>query len=349
MTAFIATWLFLATGFTLVTLFRLREPKARASSSPQPWVLLLRPLDEPTRREVENLSAPLPPGVRQVVLAPFRPPSSVRGEWLPSDPPCGNRKAGHLAYALATIAADADLVVCADADVRVTRELLDAVIAPVRGGAALCTAAPVPEGAPDAAGHALRGLLWRTHHAFAALDVMSAGAPAVCGKVMALGRRAIDELQRLTHCIGEDLELSRRLHARGERVELAEVVASTPAAPQSLRGAVQRITRWMQVLRAHRPGLYPSVPLLFAPTLPLLGLAGFSGEPVLLAGAATLVFARMALSVRLSGFSAAALWEWLAGEALLLASFVGSLVQRQVTWRGRRLEVRSGGLIKVVA
>ena len=244
--------------------------------------------------------------------------------------------------------ARAEFVICADADVQVTRELIDAVAAPVRDGAALCTAAPVPEGALDVAGHALRGLLWRTHHAFVALDAMAAGAPAVCGKVMALGPEAIDELPRLTQCIGEDLELSRRLHARGHRVELAHVPATTPAALQSVLGAVQRITRWMQVLRAHRPGLYPTVPLLFAPTLPLLALVGFWGQPVLLAGAGVLVLSRVALSVRLSGSSGAALWEWLAGEVLLLVSFLGSLVQRRVTWRGRRLEVRPGGLIKVV-
>ncbi len=348
MTALIATWLVFATGFTLITLFRLRGAAPSAPPTSARRVLLLRPLDEPTAREVQNLSSALPPGVRQVVLAPFRPPSSVRGEWLPSDPPCGNRKAGHLTYALATIARPDELVICADADVQVTRELIDAVAAPVRDGAALCTAAPVPDGALDAAGHALRGLLSRTHHAFVALDAMVAGAPAVCGKVMALGPEAIAELPRLTHCLGEDLELSRRLHARGLRVELAQIRANTPAAPQSMRFAVQRITRWMQVLRAHRPGLYPSVPLLFASTLPLLALCAFSGQPVLLAGAAMLLLSRVALSVRLSGFSVTALWEWLAGEALLLVAFLGSLVQRRVLWRGRWLQVSAGGLIKVV-
>lgn len=349
MTALIATWLVFATMFTLITLYRLGRARPSVPASLEPRVLLLRPLDEPTAREVKNLSAPLPAGVRQVVLAPFRPPSSVRGEWLPSDPPCANRKAGHLTYALATLAYEGELVICADADVQVTRELLDAVAGPVRAGAALCTAAPVPEGALDLAGHAVRGLLSRTHHAFVALDAMSAGAPAVCGKVMALGPEAIAELPRLTHCIGEDLELSRRLHDRGHRVELARIHANTPAAPQSMRGAVQRITRWMQVLRAHRPGLYPSVPLLFASTLPLLALSGFSGQPVLLAGAAVMLLCRVALSVRLSGFSVAALWEWLAGEVLLLISFASSLARRHVTWRGRRLRVHAGGFIKVVS
>ena len=282
------------------------------------------------------------------MLAPFRPPSSVRGEWLFSDPPSGNRKAGHLAYALATIHEN-EVVVCADADVQVTPELLRALVEPVRQGAALCTAAPVPEGAIDLAGHALRGLLGRTHHAFVALDAMSLGAPAVCGKVMALGPRAIEELPRLVNCIGEDLELSRRLHAKGHRVVLAQLAAGTPAAPQTLSAAVLRITRWMQVLRAHRPALYPSVPLLFAPTIPLVLLALRSTEPLLLAGAGLLVLARTALSIRLSGLSVSALWEWLAGEALLLVAFLCSVLRRDVVWRGRRLELSAGGLIRVVS
>jgi hypothetical protein len=348
MIPFIASWLALATSFTLVTLFRLRRRATSPSQTAFSRVLLLRPFDEPTAREVKNLSAPLPAGVRQVVLAPFRPPSSVRGEWLFSDPPCGNRKAGHVSYALAALAREDEVVVCADADVEVTEDLLRALVGPVLEGAALCTAAPVPDGALDSAGHALRGLLGRTHHAFIALDAMSAGAPAVCGKVMALGPAALEELPRLVNCIGEDLELSRRLHARGHRVELAQVRASTPAAAQTLGAAVQRITRWMQVLRAHRPALYPSVPLLFAPTIPLGLLALGTAEPLLLGGAGALVLSRLALSVQLSGPSVSAAWEWLAGEALLLVAFLRSLVQREVLWRGRRLALGAGGLIRVV-
>lgn len=348
MIAVVGSWLVIATLFTWVTLFRLRPPARTPAPALRTKVLLLRPFDGPTEREVKNLSDPLPPGVRQVVLAPFRPPSVVRGEWLFSDPPSGNRKVGHLTYALATVPREREVVVCADADVRVTEALLGSLVAPVLEGAGLCTAAPAPEGAVDLAGHALRGLLSRTHHAFIALDAMAAGAPAVSGKVMALGPAALEELPRLVNCIGEDLELSRRLHARGHRVALAEVQARTPAASQTLGAAVQRITRWMQVLRAHRPALYPSIPLLFAPTLPLATFAAWSGSSVLLGLAAALFLSRTALSVRLSGFSASALWEWLAGEALLLVSFVHSLVLKDIVWRGRRLAVSAGGLIRVV-
>lgn len=348
MMAVVGSWLVVATLFTWVTLFRLRGRHPLPPPALRAKVLLLRPFDEPTDREVKNLSEPLPPGVRQVVLAPFRPPSSVRGEWLFSDPPSGNRKVGHLSYALATLPHQGEVVVCADADVRVTEALLGSLIAPVLEGAGLCTAAPAPEGALDPAGHALRGLLSRTHHAFAALDAMAAGAPAVSGKVMALGPAALSELPRLLNCIGEDLELSRRLHARGQRVALAEVQAGTPPASQTLGAAVQRITRWMQVLRAHRPALYPTIPLLFAPTIPLALFSAWSGSPVLLGLAAALVFSRTALSVRLSGLSVSATWEWLAGEVLLLVSFVHSLVLRDIVWRGRRLAVSAGGLIRVV-
>ncbi|MDP1827833.1 MAG: glycosyltransferase [Archangium sp.] len=348
MMALAGSWLVVATLFTWVTLFRLGRRRALPPPALRAKVLLLRPFDEPTEREVKNLSEPLAPGVRQVVLAAFRPPSAVRGEWLFSDPPGANRKAGHLSYALASLGRAGEVVVCADADVRVTEALLASLIAPVQGGAALCTAAPAPEGAVDAAGHALRGLLSRTHHAFVALDAMAAGAPAVCGKAMALGPAAIDELPRLVNCIGEDLELSRRLHARGHRVELADAVARTPAASQTLGAAVQRITRWMQVLRAHRPALYPSIPLVFAPTIPLVLFAAWSGSPVLLGLAAGLFLSRTALSVRLSGLSVSASWEWLAGEALLLVAFVHSLVLRDIVWRGRRLAVSAGGLIRVV-
>ena len=125
-------------------------------------------------------------------------------------------------------------------------------------------------------------------------------------------------------------------------------MARTPAAPQSVGAAIRRITRWMQVLRAHRPLLAPGVPLLFASTLPLLVAALLLGDSSLRWGAAALVLVRTALSVRLSGANVPALWEWLAGEALLLVSFLHSLVLRDVVWRGRRLRVVPGGLIKVI-
>ena len=62
---------------------------------------------------------------------------------------------------------------------------------------------------------------------------------------------------------------------------------------------------------------------------------------------ALLALARAALSLRLAqragGSRQGAAWEWLLGEALLLAGFVRALGRRTVEWRGRRFALARGG------
>jgi hypothetical protein len=248
-----------------------------------------------------------------------------------------------------------------DADVAVTGALVEELAAPVAAGAALSTAAPTPVGVRGVVGWAVAGLLRHSHHSFRALHAMSAGAKAVCGKALGLSPLAMEELRGLADHIGEDLELAKRLHARGAEVALAEEPALVPLEPmRSWRPAVERFTRWMQVLASHRPGLYPTVPLLFTPTLPLGVLAAVLASWELGVAAGVLALVRTLLSWRLSaltkspsggedggagraGFLAVTTW-WLLGEVLLLVAFVRSTWQAgTVTWRGRTYVLEPGG------
>ena len=104
----------------------------------------------------------------------------------------------------------------------------------------------------------------------------------------------------------------------------------------------------MLVLRAHRPGLYPTVPLLFAPSLPLLVAALASSSAPLAVSVACLFAARATLSLVLAPGRHAST-DWLLGETLLLAAFVRSLGARTVTWRGRTFALHRGGKIAPIA
>jgi ceramide glucosyltransferase len=246
------------------------------------------------------------------------------------------------------------VVLVVDADVAVTGALVEGLAAPVAAGAALSTAAPTPVGVRGVVGWAVAGLLRHSHHSFRALHAMSAGAKAVCGKALGLSPVAMEELRGLADHIGEDLELAKRLHARGAEVALAEEPALVPLEPmRSWRPAVERFTRWMQVLASHRPGLYPTVPLLFTPTLPLGVLAAVLASWELGVAVGVLAWVRTLLSWRLSAltnsppssssFLAVTTW-WLLGEALLLVAFVRSTWQAgMVTWRGRTYVLEPGG------
>jgi ceramide glucosyltransferase len=349
-------WGVLASGFSAVALARL-PPRRRGAERTRVPVLLLRPVDAPTAREVENLSRPIDYGgpLEHVVLSPQAPPLPRGVRWVRSDPSTPNRKVGHVLHALRTLPREGRVVLLVDADVVVTGALVEGLAAPVVAGAALSKAVPTPVGERGGADRAVAGLLRRTHHSFRALHVMSAGAKAVCGKALGLSVQAGEELAGLAEHLGEDLELSKRLHARGLDVALCEAPAVVPLATGSWRAALARFTRWMQVLASHRPGLYPTVPLLFTPTWPLLGLSALASSSWLWAAVAGLLVVRTLLSWRLAVLSTplspweeaparGAALDWLWGEALLLAAFASSLVQSsRVTWRGQTYEVRPGG------
>ncbi len=352
----VTAWAALAAGFTWVAVWRLWRSarKARRGVRRRPHVLLLRPVDAPTPLELENLGSPIDYAgeLTHAVLSPFRPRlRSANVRWLPSDPLTKNRKVGHLAYALATVPRPKDTVVlCVDADVRVDGALVSSLVDALLDGAAVASAAPRPEASRSLTGRAVRGLLVQTHHSFAVLDVMSAGAKAICGKALALGPQAAAELVRLSDCIGEDLELAHVMHERGLEVALADAPALVPQpARVPLRGVVDRFTRWMQVLRAHRPALFPSVPLFFAPTPLLMVLAAVVATPQVALAVGALVAGRIALACRLDprpGWR----FEWLLAEGLLLVCWVEALrVGRTVEWRGRRFELLGGGRMTPVA
>ncbi|MFB1479190.1 glycosyltransferase [Corallococcus sp. RDP092CA] len=348
-------WAAVAGGFSAVALARLCRRAPVTVGGPLPSVLLLRPVDAPTPLELENLGRPIDYAgpLEQVVLAPYRPRLAAGVRWLPSDPVCPNRKVGHLLYALGTLDVRGRVVLAVDADVAVTGALVEGLAAPLAAGVALSTAAPTPVGALDAAGRAMAGLLRCTHHSFRALHAMSAGARAVCGKALGLSPRAAEELVGLSDHIGEDLELAKRLHAHGLDVALSLAPAWVPVAHGTpWRVPLERFTRWMQVLASHRPGLYPTVPLLFSPTVPLLLLAAWLHEPAVWLTVGALVAVRTLLSLRLAVLSRVpgvadtghALTDWVRGELLLLAAFAASLTrQGRVTWRGHTYALEAGG------
>ncbi len=347
MTALVVTWALVALGFTVVTLRALaRRPPASGAAAPA--ILLLRPADAPTIVEQRNLGTPIDYGgpLEQVVLSPVPVvlPAGVR--WVRSDPATANRKVGHLLHGIAAVPPAGRIVVAVDADVRVDGALLAALATAVLDGAALASAAPSPEPAAGIVPAAVRALLCHTHQSFVALDAVTVGAHAICGKAMALGSTALAGLAGVPDHLGEDLELAKWLHARGARVALADVAATVPQSAHAPLGpAHDRFTRWMQVLRAHRPALYPTVPLLFAPSLPLLLVAVALGAPAALAAVAALWVGRTLLAWRLDPVGS---FGWPLGEALLLSAFVRSLGRRTVVWRGRRFRLARDGRMEAL-
>jgi hypothetical protein len=241
------------------------------------------------------------------------------------------------------------VVLSVDADVRVDATLISALVDELREGAALASAAPVPDVSHTTAGRCVRGLLVQSHHGFEALDAMSAGAPTICGKAVALSKAAQNELSALGHCIGEDLELAVRMHERSLPVSLSKVPARIPQPSRvQFSAVIERFTRWMQVLRAHRPLLFPTVPLLFAATPPLMVLASVVATPEVAVALSCLVGARITLA-NLSDNRGGLRFEWLMAEGLLWVCWLNALRQGStVSWRGRHFALKRGGQMEAL-
>jgi ceramide glucosyltransferase len=327
-------WLWAAVAFTLLALARRLMRRATELLSIPERGLLLRPVDAPTAQEQKNLEA-IPPGLEQWVLSPFRV-SSEKSRWLPSDPIAANRKLGHLQYALSTLATAGGPVLLVDADVQVDEALVNDLLGALSPQVALAWAAPWPQETG-----VTRGLLVQSLHGFESLDALSSSPKPLCGKAMALSAEAVEALKEVPDCIGEDLELSALLSRKGLRAQLA----GRALIPGAHTDPLSRFTRWMQVLKAHRPGLFPTVPLLFActPTLGVLSLLDFGSTSLTLFAA--LVFLRACAAAlgegRLGIFGA-----WFVAEILLLASWLRALWSGStIYWRGRKLTLKSGGLL----
>ncbi|MGV3622417.1 MAG: glycosyltransferase family 2 protein [Archangium sp.] len=325
-------WCAIAIGFTFTAMLRGGRRRSLTGVTPSEPLTLIRPVDAPTPVELQNLSH-LANGVDQYVLSPI---PSGSGTWLLSDPRGFNRKLGHIHAALAQLGVMKPVLIV-DADVRVDDALVNSLVAGLQSGAALAWASP----APVESGFE-RGLLVQSSHSFEVLDGISPGASPLCGKAMALSPQALEVLRSIPDCVGEDLELSKALHRRGLTTKL--VARANIPGRRPLEASYARFTRWMQVLRAHRGALFPTIPLFFACTPLLVLSAAALASDLLLALTALLVLARFALAFSLEGRLSP--W-WFAGECLLLVSWLQSLVLgSRVTWRGRVLHIGAKGTLE---
>lgn len=277
-----------------------------------------------------------------------------------------NRKAEQVAQALARAARDGlsfDTVVVADSDVAPSPADLDALVGALERGAKAAYV-PVSE-APPSPGtkigdRANVAVLSASPHAFPLLAGMD-GALFV-GKLCAIDRAALEAVggfEGLTHLLGEDVELERRLRANGHDVVPVPRAAVATRSGRDLGDAVARFTRWLGVVRAQRPHLLPTYLFVFASFLPTLSaclLIGSRGADAAAYGAflvGAVLFARLAVAFegrRIAGLRrglGVAFVDVVLADAVLLSALFRAATSREVAWRGQVLRVTKGGVARV--
>lgn len=249
------------------------------------------------------------------------------------------------------------IVIGADSNIDLTDYDLDALVAPLsRDGRLAASWAPhaeadVPGSWPNRASVAVLG---GSLHAFSLLCALDpAGLVGKLFAVRAEALRAVGGFDGLVEHLGEDFELARRLRRQGFGVTPVPAVARSVAARLGWISVVRRYARWMAVVRAQRPWLMLTYPLLFCGTpLVIVMAAAVRGHPGVMWGAvAAAVVGRLVVALAARVFSGrgfrlgGALLDALLADGVLLAAFVRASLTRRIVWRNRALRIGRGGLL----
>ncbi|MBC7793352.1 MAG: hypothetical protein H7Z43_06570 [Clostridia bacterium] len=252
-----------------------------------------------------------------------------------------NRKVAQLA------AADLehfDIVCVLDADLDIRAIELAWLTAPLVGATA-ATWLPATEHATATLGdRASTAVLAGSLHAFpllAGLDPRGLVGKAFGVRCDAL--RVVGGFASFATRLGEDVELAHRLIIAGYAVQPAQGYVASSARGRSFGATVDRFARWLTVIRAQRPMLLVSYPILFFATLPLL--VWFAALQSLSGIVATLgVRALTALTAsRFSGASASTIGDALLADVVLFCAWIKALSSRRVAWRGASFRIDARG------
>ena len=268
-----------------------------------------------------------------------------------------NHKADQLARTLALPRARArQVVVVADADVELGPDAVTRLVAAL-GDSDAVWAPPVERGRArtwgDRASHAVLDASLHSFPLLAGID-----PHGLVGKLFAVRRPALDSVGgfgALTRYLGEDMELARRLRIAGSAVAVAPHLAIATAEGRPLRDVLARFARWLLVVRAQRPLLLVSYPLLIAAsplllTILAIAIARHDGALATVAGSGLAVrfgiacFARATAGLTIAPVAAAL--QTLGGDLVLLTALAMACCARDVTWRGRRLVIAPDGTLK---
>jgi ceramide glucosyltransferase len=270
-----------------------------------------------------------------------------------------NRKVSQIKAAIEAFEEPFEVLLAADSDVDLGGADLDLLVAPLDEASATDAvwAPPAELGTAETlADRASAAVLGASLHAFPLLAGLDRGG--LCGKLFAVKQTALAAIGgagALAFHLGEDMELARRIRARGRAIEAAPMIARSVSAGRSASLTVARFARWLMVIRAQRPALFVSYPLLFFATpLILLFAAITAGGATHLAAAAALLAVASRIAVALIAARATgrplhlgrAILESALADALLAAAFVCALRSRRVVWRDNVITIDRDGLAR---
>jgi ceramide glucosyltransferase len=252
-----------------------------------------------------------------------------------------------------------DLVVIADADVRVRPGYLRAVVAPFRDpkvGGATCLYTSTKETTFIEKLHAI-GM---SSDFFAGIMVAWKldGVKFTFGQTIVATRQSIASFggyQILENRPADDLLVGRLIAEQGYQVKLLSHTVEAVADFESLTGLLYKRVRWMTVMRGMRP--WGHLGLVFTWGLPwsLLAIAVHPSAALAISYLGTYLALRIAMTwlIGIRGLQEAGLWRKFAliplWDALAFLIWLSSFGRKTIRWRGIDYYIRKGMLVPVVA
>ena len=252
-------------------------------------------------------------------------------------------------------AARHDYFVIADSDVRVERDYLSRVVAPLRDeGVGIVTCAY--RGVPRAGVWSLLGSQFINEWFIPSVRVAAMGGSRAFafGVTIAMSRRVLCRIggfMAIVNQLADDYRLGELTRNLGLRTVLSEVEVETFVAEVSLGDLVRHELRWLRTIRAVRPVGYFLAFITFGVPVAALGVVLGGGAPMTLAMLAITAVARALLHTKMRGdkhhvrqllilplrdLLSVALWHW-------------GFVTRSVHWRDDLYLVnRDGSVLPVV-
>ena len=251
-----------------------------------------------------------------------------------------------------------DCLIVNDSDIRVERDYLRRVVAPLseeKTGMLTCLYRGV---AASTLGSRLEALGISTDFCAGviAARLLEGGLSFGLGSTLAFRRKELNEIggfQAIVDYLADDYELGRRIAGLGLNVELSDVVVETHLPAYGVAGFLSHQMRWARGVRDARLGGYIGLALTFGLFWALLNLllAGGARWSWIVLGGVLLLRVLVALAVgscvlkdrRLLG----QIWLLPMRDLIAVGVWIVSFWGHTVTWRGDRFELRKGRLVRI--
>ena len=175
------------------------------------------------------------------------------------------------------------------------------------------------------------------------------------GSTLAVSRTALDAIggfAPFADYLADDYQIGARVHRAGFRVELADEVVETSVRAYGFSDFLHHQLRWMRTMRESRRGGYAGMVFSYGLAWASLNLiaTGFSLPALALLSLALFLRVALALGVGVGLLNDRQalrdLWLILPRDLLALALWAWSYASDTVWWRGERMIIREGKIVR---